>query len=167
MLIAFYKGRKRPFNRFVAWWTAGPYSHCECVYEVGNGLAGTVLCWSSSFMDDGVRPKLMVLNPEHWDLLDVPALDGEKAFKWFTEHEDDEYDLWGLLSTSFPIPHAPRKHFCNEAIGTAGGLKEAWRFNPNSFARVCELLPGSRWIQGGPQPQPASAGFLRHNEGST
>jgi hypothetical protein len=149
MQIAFYKGRSRIFNRFVSWWTSGTYSHCEAVFELGHGLSGPVLCWSSSWMDGGVRPKVMVLDPEHWDVIDVPAFDEATVLHWFLEHDRDGYDAIGLLSTSSPIRQSQRRWFCNEAIGTAGGLKEAWRFNPNSFVRICEALGGT-WIQGGP-----------------
>ncbi len=150
MKIAFYKGRARVFNRFVSWWTNGPYSHCEAVFELGNGLAGPVLCWSSSWMDGGVRWKVMQLDPEHWDIIDVPAFDDARALWWFGEHKDDEYDLLGLLSTSLPIRHAKRRWFCSEAIATAVGMQEGWRFDPNGLARICEMA-GGVWIQGGPE----------------
>jgi len=149
MRIAFYKGKQRLFNRFVCWWTNGPYSHCEVVFDAGPGLVSPALCASSSFMDGGVRFKVIDLDPEKWDVIDVPALSQEQAYRWFHENEDAGYDLIGLLSTSFPIRHSMWRYFCNEAVGAAGGLQDAWRFNPTSFARVCELL-GGRWIQGGP-----------------
>lgn len=167
MKIAFYKGQERLFNRFVSWWTRGPYSHCEAVFDGVRGLNGPVLCGSSSFMDGGVRTKMIVLTPEHWDIIDVPAIDGLRVLNWFAKHKRDRYDLLGLLSTSVPIVESKRRWFCNEAVGHAAGLSEAWRFNPNGFARIVELLPGSRWIQGGPpqasqrdESKPATAGFL-------
>lgn len=150
MLIAFFKGKDRAFNRFVSWWTNGPYSHCEAVFELEQELSGPVPCWSSSWMDGGVRRKVMALNPDHWDIIDVPAFDDARALWWFDEHEGDPYDLFGLFSTSSPIRHALRRWFCNEAVGAAGGVRDAWRFNPNSFAVFVERLPGSRWIWGGP-----------------
>lgn len=165
MKIAFYKGRKRIFNRFVSGWTRGPYSHTEAVFDSFPGLDGQVLCGSSSFKDGGVRLKLIELVPEHWDIIDVPAIDGLRVLDWFHEHLGDPYDLVGLLATSFPVLHGQRKWFCNEAIGTAAGLAEAWRQNPNGFARICELM-GGRWICGGPQAnpeqqtRPVSAGHL-------
>lgn len=149
MKIAFYKGRERLFNRFVSWWTFGPYSHCEAVLELGHGLAGPVLCWSSSWMDSGVRSKVMVLNPAHWDIMDVPEADMTSALRWFNGHEGEGYDVLGLLSTSLPIRHSRRRWFCSEAVGAAIGVKEPWRFDPNGLARICEAL-GGVWIQGGP-----------------
>lgn len=151
MKIAFYKGRKRLFNRFVCWWTRGPYSHCEVVFDGFRGLDVPVLCGSSSFMDGGVRLKVIDLKPEHWDILDVPAVDGLRALDWFHAHLRAKYDVIGLLSTSLPVPERPGRFFCNEAIGAGVGLPEPWRYTPNSFAHLVTLLPGSKWILGGPQ----------------
>lgn len=151
MKISFYKGRKRFFNRFVSWWTSGPYSHVEAVFDGFRDMRGPVLCGSSSFIDGGVRRTMIELTPDKWDILDVPAIDGVQVLDWFIDHDGAKYDVIGLLSTSCPIRHSWWRYFCNEAIGEAGGLHEAWRFNPNSFARILERLPGSRWIQGGPE----------------
>jgi hypothetical protein len=159
MRIAFYKGRSRIFNRFVSWWTRGPYSHCEAVFdrEVAPGLP---ICASSSFMDGGVRFKAIELAVDYWDIIDVPAFDEERARAWFVDHIGDAYDAVGLLSTSLPIRDFDHRWFCNEAVGAAAGLLEPWRFNPNSFSRICELA-GGRWIQGGPDyKEPASAGIF-------
>lgn len=149
MKIAFYKGRSRLFNLFVSWWTRGPYSHCEAVFDYGPGVASPTLCASSSFMDGGVRFKMIDLTQDHWDIIDVPVVDQERVYAWFNEHKGEAYDALGLLSTSTPIPDMQHRWFCNEAVGAAAGLQEPWRFTPNSFSRVCELL-GGRWIQGGP-----------------
>jgi hypothetical protein len=153
MRIAFYKGRKRFFNRFVNWWTQGPYSHCEAVFSHEDqwNPAKPMYCASSSFLDGGVRFKDIVLDPAKWDVIDVPSVDGLLAIDWFHHHLHDGYDLVGLLATSIPVRHGGRRWFCNEAVGAAIGLDDAWRFNPTSFARIVTLLPGSKWIQGGPE----------------
>ncbi|WP_194720830.1 hypothetical protein [Noviherbaspirillum malthae] len=153
MRIAFYKGRDRFFNRFVSFWTVGSYSHVEALFDATPPVQGKTLCGSSSFMDGGVRLKWIALDPAHWDIMEVPTFNGCQMLKWFHDHRDAGYDLVGLLSTSSPIRQQRGKWFCNEAIGAAAGLEEPWRFNPNSFARICELLPGSKWIQGGPPQQ--------------
>ena len=69
MQAAFYKGRKRLFNRLTAWWLRGSYSHTELV--LGYDDAGQAICASSSMMDGGVRVKHMTLNPDHWDIVPV------------------------------------------------------------------------------------------------
>jgi hypothetical protein len=111
-------------------------------------------CWSSSFMDGGVRWKMIALDPVKWDVIDVPAIDGLRALDWFTEHAGAKYDIFGLLATSLPVPHSKKRFFCNEAIGAAANLTEAWRFDPTDFARVVQLLPRSKWIQGGAANDP-------------
>lgn len=69
MQVAFYKGRKRLFNRLTSWWLRGAYSHCELL--LGTDPLGRTICASSSFMDGGVRVKHMVLDPAHWDVINV------------------------------------------------------------------------------------------------
>lgn len=149
MKIAFYRGRKRFFNRFVSWWSRGEYSHVEAVF---GDPSHPVLCGSSSFMDGGVRLKVIDLAPAHWHILDVPVIDGLAVLDGFhamlhRPPADRGYDLVGLLSTSIPlVPHRSRGYFCNEVVGYLSGLREAWRLNPTGFAYVCEFLPGTRWI---------------------
>ena len=82
MQAAFYKGRKRLFNRITSWWLRGTYSHCELVLETdSNGLA---VCASSSALDGGVRIKHMRLDPAHWDLVPV-AGDVHDAWHWLAQ----------------------------------------------------------------------------------
>ena len=62
MQVAFYKGKKRLFNRLTAWWLRGLYSHCELV--LGYEADGRAICVASSFLDGGVRQKgLATLTP--------------------------------------------------------------------------------------------------------
>lgn len=164
MKIAFYKGRKRLFNRFISFWTRGPYSHCEAVFDHSPDASRPSMCASSSFMDGGVRFKSILLDPECWDVIEVPGIDQGAARQWFDRRVDAGYDVIGLLSTSTPVPDCKRRYFCSEALGSACGLQEAWRFSPNTFARVCELL-GGRWIQGGPVLQEQKAAGVVHAAG--
>ena len=131
--VAFYKGRARRFNRLVSWYTRGPYSHCELVVQQLNAGA---LCWSSSFMDGGVRLKVIQLDPAHWDLvtLEVSEATAAAATQWFKEHEGQGYDVQGLLGFVWRrMADDQRRWFCNEAVGAALGIPEAWRFDPNSL----------------------------------
>jgi len=131
--VAFYKGRSRFFNRLVSWWSRGPYSHCELVTAHLNSGA---LCWSSSFIDGGVRLKVIRLDPEHWDLVDVPATEAQAAaaVAWFKAHEGRPYDVRGLLGLVWrPAEHDKDRWYCNEAIGEALGVGDAWRLDPNGL----------------------------------
>lgn len=125
MQLAFYKGRTRIFNRLTAWWTNGPYSHCELVVDG--------VCWSSSFMDGGVRRKLIDLNPEHWDIIEVEG-DVGAAVAWFEAHEGQGYDLLGLIGFVWrPWRDDKARWVCSEALAAAAGFIESWRFCPNTL----------------------------------
>lgn len=133
--IAFYKGRTRLFDRLIQWWTRGPYSHCEvATHRSGSGAAW---CISASFLDKGVRGKWIYLDPSRWDIVSVSSVDTAVAHEWLAKHLGRRYDLAGLLGFIWR-PHAGsrRKWFCSEACAAILGLKEPWRFDPNTLACV-------------------------------
>lgn len=135
--VAFYKGRTRLFNRLVSWFMRGPYSHCELVFE--NIPAGAV-CWSSSFMDHGVRIKTIKLDPDHWDLVDIEVSEARAAAaaKWFADHAGQGYDVLGLVGMVWRrCADDKARWYCNESIGAALGLTDPWRYDPNS---LCSAL---------------------------
>ena len=132
--VAFYKSTSRLFNRAVSWWKRGPYSHCELI---AGWVGDRADCYSSSFMDGGVRRKLIELDPTHWDLvtIEVSTDVANAAEEWFVAHLGQKYDVAGLVGFVWgPWAERPDHWFCNEAVGTALGLQEAWRFDPNAFA---------------------------------
>ena len=130
MKVAFYKGRKRLFNRLVSWWLKGPYSHCELVIRVDE--AGRAHCLSSSFMDGGVRMKVMHLNPDHWDVVPVAShASPSHVYQWAHDHAEAGYDLLGLLGFVWRRQTgAQTKWFCSEAVADVLGFHEPWRFDP-------------------------------------
>ena len=134
MQVAFYKGRTRLFNRLVSWWLRGDYSHCELVLNTDKGIS---TCGSASFMDGGVRYKVMRLDPAHWDIVEV-AGSPDKAVQWMYEHEGDGYDVLGLLGFLWrPEEGDTRKWFCSEAVAAMLGFDEPWRFDPmNLYAAL-------------------------------
>ncbi|BBB61186.1 hypothetical protein UNDKW_2913 [Undibacterium sp. KW1] len=131
MHVAFYRGTRPGFsgiyNRLVRWWTKGPYSHCELVFD-------DCMCASSSFMDGGVRLKYIEFDSQRWDFVNVPDSLAPGALRWFREHLGAKYDLKGnfhfLVSA---VGDDNGKWFCNEAVGAALGINQPWRFDPNSF----------------------------------
>lgn len=151
MQVAFYKGRKRLFNRLTAWWLRGPYSHCELV--LGTDAQGRSACASSSFMDGGVRVKYMVLNPAHWDVAEVGG-NAAFAWNWLVQHRGQGYDLLGLAGfVARVLGHDKARWVCSEAVAAMLGIPDAWRFDPCSLwaALMRQTLPGQ---------EPASAGFF-------
>lgn len=140
MRVAFYKDTARLFNQATAWWLSGPYSHCELVIRTDS--AGVSLCASSSFRDDGVRLKQIVLDPDHWDFLDVPFdVDEAHVMQWMLLHEDDEYDTLGLAGHVWRRGTGNRrKRICAQAVAEMLGMPDAWRFDPMNFYAALKWL---------------------------
>lgn len=131
MRIAFYKGRKRLFNRLVSWWTNGPYSHVECLLMEGQD--GKFLCGGSSMMDGGVRMKLMPLIPDHWDIIEIPN-HSVPVIEWFKIHDHEAYDTLGLFGfIGRRGTQWQSKWFCSEAVAAALDFKEPYRYDPNTL----------------------------------
>lgn len=136
--VAFYKGKKRIFNRLVSWWTKGPYSHCELVFcsEFTSSGAGYFM-GSSSFQDGGVRFKTINPSPENWDIIWLEASREvfDNAMGWFVVNHGKKYDFAGLFGFILrPITGSKSKYFCSEAVAASLGIKESWRFDPNTLA---------------------------------
>ncbi len=131
MKVAFYRGRKRLFNRLTAWWLAGPYSHVELV--LGYDQAGQAICASSSMMDGGVRVRHMTLNPEHWDIVPVSG-SADAAWAWLNKYKGAGYDYLGLLGfVARVLGHDKLRFVCSEAVAEMLGMSDGWRFDPCSL----------------------------------
>ncbi len=139
MQVAFYKGRKRLFNRLTSWWLRGAYSHCELL--LGTDPLGRTICASSSFMDGGVRVKHMVLDPAHWDVINVEG-SADQARDWLQEHHGQGYDLLGLVGfIARVLGHDKARWVCSEAVAAMLGLPDAWRFDPCSLWAALSRAP--------------------------
>lgn len=141
MMLALYKGRRsenpraKLFDRAVAWWTDGLYSHCELVFE--DEPSQFSLCYSSSNRDGGVRFKVIDITTGHWDVVDLAAYDESFAWQWFISHHGQRYDFAGLFGFVLPWrTHDPRRWFCSEACAAALGLPEPHRLSPNGLANL-------------------------------
>lgn len=131
MKAAFYRGRKRLFNRVCSWWLRGPYSHCELI--LGTDAQGRGICASSSFMDGGVRVKHMVLDPAHWDVIEVGG-SANAARDWLQVHCGQGYDLLGLVGFVARVLGQDKSRWvCSEAVAAMLGIPDAWRFDPCSL----------------------------------
>lgn len=137
--LALYKGRTRLFDRAVQWWTRSTYSHCELVFNTDSH--GVSVCGSSSYLDGGVRIKNMALDPEKWDLVDLPGFDPVHASKWFDMHAGERYDLVGLFGFVLPFMRDNQtRWFCSEACASAMGLGDAWRYSPGALAALATSI---------------------------
>lgn len=143
--IAFYKGRSKLFNRAVAWWTRGVYSHCEFI--TGYTEEGLAICWSSSFSDGGVRMKHIELKRDNWDIVEIEVTESRKAkaIEWFKKHNGDSYDLIGLVGFVWgAVRDDETKWFCSEALAEAFGCHESYRMHPNVFYSL--IVTYQDWI---------------------
>ena len=138
--VAFYKSRHRLFNRLVAWYLRGSYSHCELILAT-NGTTAT--CASASYMDGGVRIKTMHLDPAHWDIVSVES--DALPETWLSAHKGESYDVLGLLGFVWRRQTGnQRKWFCSEAVAAMLGLREPWRFDPMTlWAAQAEMVSSS------------------------
>lgn len=134
MKIAFYKGT-RPFpqsifNKGVRWWTGGIYSHCEIIFSDGMSA-------SSSFLDGGVRFKQINYDNNHWDFIDLDKNIEPIARAFFKDHEGDKYDVLNLLGFIWRRKDgSDKKWTCSEACASALGLKDPWRYDPNTLHSI-------------------------------
>lgn len=125
--LAFYCGRDhgRLLDRLIAHHDDGPYSHVELVFS-SLPRVGSVICFSSSFRDGGVRFKRITLGGakgvERWDLLAVPIAPREVADlrAWCLPKLGGRYDLPGVIA--FKLPFVRQKlgwWFCSEICAAA------------------------------------------------
>jgi hypothetical protein len=143
---AFYKathpGLPGVYNRLVRWWTRSTYSHVELVFPTGHAA-------SSSYMDGGVRFKVIDFDPASWDFVELPRAFERQAWEWFEAHRGQPYDLLGNLHFVIsPVADDKKKWFCSEAVAAALGMPDPWRFDPGALHAALSLFN-----------QPAAAGF--------
>ena len=142
--IAFYRGRKsgkgimpiifRALDSLTRTVTKGPYSHCEVVKVFPTGETE---CFSSSYRDGGVRSKILSLDSDSWDLVDAPYLTAEAVEEVKRRTVGLKYDLVGAVGVVILSPNRPHKWFGSELAAEVIGLKEPWRFSPDT---PCSLL---------------------------
>lgn len=158
MKLAFAKAKK-PYQRVITFFTRpGPYSHVEICFDRFNGKLplpggvpvlehdkGGLLCFSSAENDGGTRFKILDLNAEQWDLVDVP-IKSLAAFKWCCGKLGVKYDFWGLRGFVFgEDDHNENDLWCSEAaIKCCQDQGYLTRFptniSPNALARAVGLL---------------------------
>lgn len=136
LAVALYKGT-RPglaglYNRLGRYLDGGPYSHCELIFTDRMSA-------SASFLDHGVRFKpIGYSSVGFWDFLPVPDADGSAerfARSWFEFHDGMPYDVWGNIRFGIGFAReSSRAWFCSEAVMSALGYHETWRYGPSGAA---------------------------------
>jgi uncharacterized protein YycO len=132
MRVIFYRASSGDYwDKLVAMWTNGLYSHCELMFSDG-------MCFSSSSRDGGVRFKQIIIYPTHWDIIDVPTEKEKDIRNWCSTQIGMKYDWLGILGLAIKMPFQNRKKwYCSEICITALNLSEVIhmnsRTNPNKF----------------------------------
>lgn len=132
--LALYKAKGQIGNVFIRWWTGSQYSHCELVIDGW--------CYSSSVMDKGVRRKMIALNPDHWNLIELPWADSERVRDYFAQTDDDTYGWLGLIRSQM-LNRNRKTHdaqFCSEWCANALGLPNSPSYSPASLGRLVQYI---------------------------
>ncbi len=133
--LAFYKGLATdPWHRLqdagIRFATRGRYSHVEFIAGAAD-FGQPLECLSSSGRDGGVRSKVMVLKPAHWDLVQL-AIDADGPADFIRSRIGARYDYTGLLLSHVLAfgRHDEDRWFCSEIIAAALGLPNPQRLSP-------------------------------------
>ena len=144
MKIAFYIGdhSQDSFSEQAGYWLIklmqkGPYgdiTHVEAIHAEHED--GSVTIASSSLRDNGVRAKVVKLNPLHWIIVDVPSWDVALSIAHLATTLGHKYDIRGAIATVFLGSQDNDRDFCNEWVATPF-LKASSTFSPSQFAAIC------------------------------
>lgn len=129
--LAMRKNDTRLTARAIRWWTDSIYSHCELVVDG--------MCYSSSAMDKGVRHKAIALNPEHWDVIDLPWADAAKILRHFHVTRKHNYG-WASLAASQMLNlnrELGKSPFCSQWCANALGLPNPASYSPRTLIELC------------------------------
>jgi hypothetical protein len=138
--FAFKKNPTALKDRLICLWRHGHYYHSEVILAENPDGTYTI---ASSVPGVGVRTAYnQTLSADEWDILDGPG-DPVRAAAWFTAHDGEAYDWFGLLGFFMsPIKDvAKKKWWCTNADMEAAGMtQESWRYDPNLLAATLRNL---------------------------
>lgn len=133
MQIWFYKAEFGDrWDKFISWWTQGPYSHVELVFQDG-------VCFSSSARNGGARFKEIPLS-NHWIVVDIDHEDKEGIVReWCREQAGKKYDWLGTVGLGIGMPwlNNRNKWFCSEII--------CFVLNKFNVEKLCEMTPNAMY----------------------
>lgn len=123
--LAFYKQKSTLFDRLVMWWTKGPYSHVELVFEDPDGFMKwgdyNFTCFSSSPVDGGTRWEVItdLYTSGKWDVVEVAEVTHNQFvdMAWYinTAVNGKKYDWAGIFGFVINLTTQNQKRwFCSE-----------------------------------------------------
>ena len=123
--VAFRYDDPRLFARLVTFVRGGDSAHCEAAWAWDGA---THRCVSASFLDGGVRGKDIDLPASKWRVYEIEAAVDPRV--WLAEHDDEEYDVWGLAGFFVRRITGERdKKFCSEAVAAMLGLPKPYLYD--------------------------------------
>ena len=131
--VAFRYGDSRLFARLVCLLRGGDSAHCE-VAHWWDGLMHE--CVSSSWLDDGVRGKLLRLSQDKWRIYEGDG-DPEAVRRWLAAHQSEGYGAWRLLRFALGLRINAGGPVCSGACAAMMGLTEDRLFEPRTLEAVC------------------------------
>jgi hypothetical protein len=135
--VAFRYNDPRIFARLVCFVRGGDSAHCEASDRWEQESHS---CVSSSFLDHGVRRKLLVLAPDKWRIYEIQE-PTETVADWYRKNAGKGYDLLGLLGFFVRrISGEPNKYFCSEAVASMLRLPNPWAYDLMLLESVCAKI---------------------------
>ena len=132
--IAFRYDDKRIFARLVCLVQGGDSAHCEVADDWNDGNYD---CVSASWLDGGVRSKIITMTPEKWRIYELP-IDNDRVIEWYAVNKGMPYDSLGLLGFFIRRISGIRKAwFCSEVAADIIGLSEPHRYDLALLESVC------------------------------
>jgi len=143
IVLAFYKGHGRFFDRVTRWVTRSAFSHCEILQALPerSDVAFEARAGSSSGRDGGVREKVILFKSGSWVFVTVPWSGGGAVDRIIAEI-GNPYDYLGLIaSQAFNLRrHRRDQWFCSEICAHALGLSAPQELSPGGLhCRVLEM----------------------------
>lgn len=132
--LALRKHDTRLSAKAICWWTGSVYSHCELVVDG--------LCYSSSAMDGGVRAKAINLDPQKWDIVDLPWANALDIKYYFAKTDGHTYGYTSLITSQLFNRNQTDEdsQFCSEWCANALRLPNAVSLSPGMLAKSCSHL---------------------------
>lgn len=123
--ICFRYGDRRWFARIVCAIRGGDCAHVEVAHR---WVADMHDCVSASWMDGGVRGKLIQMHQDRWRVYEVPG-NPDDVLAWLKIHEGQGYDFGSYLGFALlrRIRGSTKRWFCSEVAADLMWLRAPHR----------------------------------------
>jgi hypothetical protein len=114
--LAYYRGESIQ-HRLIRWFTGSAFSHVEYLD------LRTIMCWSSSSKEGGVRKKFINLANGKWTIVHYDLPFEVDPLDWFEEHEGCKYSWNSILNyVWYMFTELESEYNCSVAIARALGF---------------------------------------------